>query len=382
MKGVLIASLHAPRTKVLIAVIAAVLGTPPATASGGAVAAPAGPPALQFWAYPTKAYLGRPFDISVAIVDSAQYPQSVVTSGTSATVSLAIEYRSDPAAVLTCANGLSIPTATTGDTAGVATFTGCAFDRVGTYALVATAPNVVSTTMPTPILADAHSASIRVGTAADAPQDTIKVSVSHDGTSPYFTWGQTITVRIAFTVNGANKPFQLQQTTRSMETWVPLANLVTNASGVATYSYRPSVSTHYRAVFAGSPDLAAGTSERKGFLLFSLANQTPTGSTPRVIRRGTSVTFATTVRPLLPELAPARVFFTLYHRVSGTWKAVSWRYVAVDSSGVARMTLKFGARGEWYVRSSAMARWFGDAEAAPAVAWASRPTPIARYSVR
>jgi hypothetical protein len=46
------------------------------------------------------------------------------------------------------------------------------------------------------------------------------------------------------------------------------------------------------------------------------------------------------------------------------------------------MTLKFGGAGEWYVRSTAQARWSGEPEAAPAVAWASRPTPIARFSVR
>ena len=89
-----------------------------------------------------------------------------------------------------------------------------------------------------------------------------------------------------------------------------------------------------------------------------------------------------TVRPLLHELPPARVTFFLYHRASGTWKlARSWLRT-VDNSGVARLSLKFGSRGEWYVRSSVVPRWIGEPETAPAIAWASRPTPIARYSVR
>ena len=376
------ASPRASRTAAFSVLVAASLAIVSASAPGAAVAAPAGPMALEFWSSPSEAYLTRPFDMQVAIVDSPQYPPSVVTSGTSATVTLAIDTRTDPLGTLTCASGLSVPTATSGTSAGIATFTGCTFDRVGTYGLIAHTSNVVSSVMPSPVLADARAPFIHVGTEIEAPQDAIKLSITHDGTSPYFTWGQTVTVRVAFTVHGANQPFQLQQTNRAMTTWVPLANLVTDAGGVATFSYRPSVSTHYRVVFAGSPDLAAGTSERKGFLLFSFAKQSPANATPRVIRRGTSVTFATTVRPLLPELAPARVYFSIYHRVSGTWKAVAWRYVAVDSTGVARMTLKFGGGGEWYVRSTVQPRWIGEPEAAPAMSWASRPTPIARFRVR
>jgi hypothetical protein len=157
---------------------------------------------------------------------------------------------------------------------------------------------------------------------------------------------------------------------------------VTNDSGVATYSYRPAVTARFRAVFEGAPDLPAGTSASPGFLLYSYAKQVPTHTTPRVIRRGTSVTFATTVRPLLPELPPARVAYLIYHRVSGTWKLVSQRVATVDSAGVARLTVKFGGLGEWYVRSKAHARWVGEPEMVPAVAWASRLLPIARYSVR
>jgi hypothetical protein len=217
----------------------------------------------------------------------------------------------------------------------------------------------------------------------DAPQDSIKISISHGTTYPSVIWGDTVTVHVRFTLNGANKSFQLQQTTRTMTTWSALADLVRDADGLASYSYRPSVSTRYRVVFAGAPDLPMGTSEIRGFLLYSYAKQVPTHSIPKVIRRGTTVTFTTTVRPILPDLAPARVWYSLYHRVSGAWKLVSQRLAIVDTAGVARLPIKFGAAGEWYVRSVVMARWTpGTEEVAPATAWASRPTPIARYSVR
>jgi hypothetical protein len=214
-------------------------------------------------------------------------------------------------------------------------------------------------------------------------QESIKVTFTDSSEHPATIWGDTVTVRVEFTVNGAHRSFQLQQTTRAMTTWSRLADLQTNAVGVATFSYRPSVSTRFRAVWPGAPDLPSGTSETRGFLLYSFARQAPVHSTPRIIRRGTTVTFTTTARPILPDLPAARVQFRIYHRVAGTWKLASTRLATVDANGVARLPIKFGARGEWYVRSVVDARWFPGTEfSAPATVWASRPTPIARYSVR
>lgn len=218
--------------------------------------------------------------------------------------------------------------------------------------------------------------------AADEVLASIDITLTNSGSHPAVIWGDTVTVRVVFTERGANRPFELQQTTREMTTWSKLADLVTDANSVATFSYRPNVSARVRAVFAGAPDLPAGSSETPGFLLYSLAKQVPANATPRVIRRGTTVTFTTTARPILPDLAPAVVQFRIYHRVNGTWRQASIRRVTVDATGVARLPLRFGGTGEWSVRSVVEPRWVGDPETAPAVAWASRPTPIARFSVR
>jgi len=218
--------------------------------------------------------------------------------------------------------------------------------------------------------------------AADEVLASIEVTITNSGSHPAVIWGDTVTVRVTFTERGENRPFELQQTTREMTTWSKLADLVTDANGVATFSWRPSVTTRVRAVFAGAPDLPAGVSDTPGFLLLSYAKQVPANATPRVVRRGTTVTLTTTARPILPELAPAVVQFRIYHRVDGSWKQASVRRVTVDASGVARLPLRFGGGGEWYVRSVVEARWAGEPETAPAVAWASRPTPIARFSVR
>jgi hypothetical protein len=354
-------------------------GSSDAPYPGSAIHASSGPPTnLQFRPHPgPEAYIGRPFEVTVAIVDAFM---QVVTEGTTAMVTLAIETSPVAGAVLACTSGLARPTETTGGGAGTVTFSGCTIDRQGEFSLQATAAGVVSTTIPAPTIAPAQGGAIRVRGPEAAPQETIKVAALFE--PPVITWGQTVTVQVTFTQHGSHQPFQLQQSTRTMQSWTRLADLVTNAIGVATFAYRPSVTTRYRAVFMGSPGLAAGTSATAGILLFSLAKQRPIQAVPKVIRPGTTVTFATTVRPLLGDLPAPQVAFALYHRVSGSWRlAKSWLRTA-DSLGVARMTLKFGSRGEWYMRSHVLPRFIDDAQTAPAVAWASRPTPIARYSVR
>src|SRR5512141_939673 len=142
---------RAAQKTAILALATASLGLASGLGASGVAAAPAGPMALAFWSSPSEAYLTRPFDLQVAIVDSVQYPQSVVASGTSATVTLAIDSRTDPLGTLTCAGGLSVPTATSGTSAGIAAFTGCTFDRVGVYGLMATASSVVSSLMPAPV---------------------------------------------------------------------------------------------------------------------------------------------------------------------------------------------------------------------------------------
>ena len=367
-------------TLLLVTVAMAALALPFGGISN--VAAAGAPTKLAFLLFPDDdiPYADQAFDLVVGIVDPSG---EVVTQGVSATVTLGLVSTDAPGAFLTCPSGLTKPTVASGTGAGTATFTGCTFpaavDRPEQttfyYAdLTATASNVVSTTMPSPMLAPARE------TVVVTPRlGSIKLTTRH--ASP-FTWGQTLTVRVQFTRAGANQPFRLEQTNRERTTWWKLADLTTDANGLATFSHRPSVSTVYRVVFGGNAELPAGTSDRAEVLVFAYAKQVPTQTTPRVIRRGTTVTFSTTIRPILPDMDPAIVWFRLYHRVAGVWKLASSRFVTVDSAGVGRLNLRFVGRGEWYVRSHALGRWIGDPVSEPAVVLPSRPTPIARYSVR
>jgi len=170
---------------------------------------------------------------------------------------------------------------------------------------------------------------------------------------PVILWGQGFTLGVQFGPGGANRTFELQGT-RDGTTWTTITTLTTNATGGASLVYRPVTNLFYRAVFAGTPDLAAATSNQVRTVVRQLAVLRPTnaGST-RSISRNTSVTFSTTVRPSRPELAPATVTFSFYHQVSGAWQLVTSRAVTVDSAGVARTTFQFTTSGQWYVRSQA-----------------------------
>ena len=191
--------------------------------------------------------------------------------------------------------------------------------------------------------------------------------------NPVILWGQGFTLSVQFGTNGASKSFQLQGT-RDGVVWTTITTLTTDANGRASLNYRPVTNLFYRAVFAGTGDLGAATSNQVRTVVRQLTLLRPTlsGAT-RTISRNTSITFTTTVRPARPELAPARVTFVFYHRVGSTWQLVTSRNVFIDSAGLARTTFKFSSAGSWYVRSVANPTPYNAN---------SMWTPVERYSVR
>lgn len=189
---------------------------------------------------------------------------------------------------------------------------------------------------------------------------------------PTILWGEGFNLGVEFGPAGANKAVQLQGT-RDGAVWTTITTLTTDATGHAALLYRPVTNLFYRAVFAGTPDLAAATSNEVRTVVRQLAVMRPTNSgSTRAISRNTSVIFSTTVRPSRPELAPAVVTFSFYRQVSGVWQPVTTRAVAVDSAGVARTTYQFTTAGQWYVRSQAGPTPYNAN---------SVPTPVERYSV-
>jgi hypothetical protein len=235
----------------------------------------------------------------------------------------------------------------------------------GSVAVDASArPNLASTSTDNTVTWTPVATSITLTTSAPMPPGA---------KDPVILWGQGITLSVQFGTNGANKQFQLQGT-RDGTTWTTITTLTTDANGRASLFYTPVTNLWYRAVFAGTPDLAAANSNQVRTVVRQLALLRPTShGAIRTINRNASIQFTTTVRPARPELALARVTFTFYRFSSGAWRFVTSRDVFIDSAGLARTTFRFTSSGQWYVRAQANPTPYNAN---------SVNSPLERYSVR
>jgi hypothetical protein len=305
---------------------------------------------LGFTAQPTSASSNQAFPIQpvVAVQDLGG---NTVTSGTNSTATITLAIGTNPAVgTLTCTGGL-----TKVAVAGVATFAGCQINNAGVgYTLTATASGLTTAT----------STAFTVG----APAATITLTTS----ASVITWASGIVLTTQFSTNGAGRSFQLQAT-RDGVTWATAATLTTDASGRATFAYRPATNNWYRVVFAGVPDLAAATSATVRTVVRQIALLRPTnGGHVKSIARNTSIAFTTTVRPARPELAPAKVSFYFYRKIGSSWVLNAKRDVYINAAGLARTTFKFTSSGQWYVRSAANPTTYNAN---------SIPSPLERYNV-
>ena len=187
------------------------------------------------------------------------------------------------------------------------------------------------------------------------------------------TWGGTVVMKVGLGLNGGNRSFTLQGA-RDGVTWQTIATLTTDASGNASFSYRPANNLFYRGVFDGAPDLGPAISDPARVVVRQIALLRPTtnGAT-KVVSRGRAVTFTTTVRPARADLPAARVTLAIYRRVGSRWTLLTTRDTYANAAGLASYTWTFATRGEWYVRSMATPTTFNAN---------SEWTPIERYSVR
>jgi hypothetical protein len=166
------------------------------------------------------------------------------------------------------------------------------------------------------------------------------------------TYGESLEFLVQFGATGGNRPFVLEYTSVGVP-WTTIANLVTNASGSASFTYAPTRTGYVRARFAGAADLGAATSAVYIVGVRQTVALSPHHAGARAIARGTSIAFRTTVRPLRLDLAPSMVTFRFYQKVRGAWVLKYERPVATDTSSVASTTFRFGVGGSWYVRAYA-----------------------------
>ena len=164
------------------------------------------------------------------------------------------------------------------------------------------------------------------------------------------TWGSTATYTVTM-AGGANRVIEVQATRDSIN-WSTVVTVTIDANGSASFSYRPATNLYYRAVFAGAAGVPGASSETIRTVVRQIA--LPRGSTaPRVIGGGTTVAFATVVRPDRTDLPAPRATFRVYHWTGTSWALYHAVVVTADAYGVASMRWTFATRGLWYVRSMA-----------------------------
>lgn len=307
---------------------------------------------LIFIGQPTGATAGEPLPgAPVILVRAGATYAASHDQGTRVTLSIK-PGTGTSGAILSCDGGLTQQAID-----GFVNFTGCTIDRPGSgYVLTAVSPR----------LAGATSAPFSVAPGAF----TVIPSAAR------ITWGKSVTLAIDFRPkdgSGAGRTISLQAV-RDGLTWSTIATLVTDSAGHASLVYRPASNLSYRALFAGSADLAGATSTTARVVVRQTARLRPTGAgAVTVIRVGAAVTFETTVRPARADLPTPTVTFSFYRQIGGVWTRVATRAVTAGSSGVARTTWTFQARGEWRVRAMANRTLYNASSA-----W----TPIERYSSR
>ena len=304
-------------------------------AASGSFVVSAGPPTkLTFTAQPTSGAAGQAFPIQpvVAITDAGGNPAAT----SSATITLSLS-GGTPGAALNCTGGLSKTTV-----AGVAAFSGCSINAAGSnYYLTASATNVYPVVYLASVSGNAFNVSLPPAQITLTPSASVIV------------WAKPVVLTTQFGTNGANKPFVLQASLDKVH-WYNIANLTTNASGAASFSYTPATNLWYQAVFAGTPDLGAATTAPFRVVVRQIALLRPTNSgTTKTVSAGTAVTFTTTVRPARPELPKSMVVFTFTLYRGGHIAYSGRREVYIDAAGLAKWTWKFGSSGLWYVRAIA-----------------------------
>jgi hypothetical protein len=282
-----------------------------------------------------------PGPVQVAITDAGG---NVITSGITATIALSIGTNPGGGS-LSCTGGNSATTVN-----GVATFNGCAITGSGNgYTLLATATSTTPTTTLTP------ATSTPINVTSVGASISISTSPPLNGATPptaVIVWAHPVVFTVHFSGNGGNRAFQLQ-TTKDQVTWSTIANLTTNASGDASFTYRPSDNRYYRAVFAGAADLSASNSPTVRVVVRSIILLRPTNfGAVKEISLGTSRTFTATARPNRPELPQARANFVVYRFSGGSWHKVLDQVIPVDrATGKASLTITFSSRAKYYVRA-------------------------------
>jgi hypothetical protein len=309
-----------------------------ATSSPFDVGAPPPPVPLVFTAVPAAGPANTPLTPG-PVVKVADPQGNPVTAGPNATAPVTLSLGTNPSgATLFCRGGLTVAAV-----AGVATFTGCRISAAGSgYTLVATSSGLVTGT----------STPFSLSTVVAGPATTLTASASA------ITWGSAVNlaarlqVPAGSTVALAGRTVHLESSQDNAQ-WSGVTDLTLDATGQATFPYRPVTNRYYRLVFDGAADLGGAISPTVRVTVRQLIAIRPdTHGKARTVKTGTTITFTVTVRPARPDVPPGRVTIELYQKVGSSWQRSSVRTAQPNAAGQIAFELHFGSStGQRYVRA-------------------------------
>ena len=195
--------------------------------------------------------------------------------------------------------------------------------------------------------------------------------------SDVVTWGHGVRLAARLAANGSQavggRTVHLQRSTDGVA-WTTIADLATDTAGTADVTQRPATNATYRLALDATVDLSAATSPGVRVVVRRLARMQPgAAAATRHVARGTTVSFATLVRPASATAAPGPVEYRLLHLVGRAWVVARTWTVTPDAAGWARLRVTLASGGSWTVRAAARGT---DTNAGSA--WAAGP----RYDVQ
>lgn len=196
------------------------------------------------------------------------------------------------------------------------------------------------------------------GSPSPSPTAPASVTVALAADHATVTWGASIRLTARLASDGpapvVGRTLHLERSADGV-TWVPVADLTTDASGTAVRTERPAANSVYRARFDGAADFAAADGPTVAVTVRRLAILQPGAAAgTRRVARGAAVWFGTLVRPTRGSGAAGPVEYRLLRLEGRTWVVTRSWTVTPDAAGRARTRVTFSSRGSWIVRSRAV----------------------------
>ena len=211
-----------------------------------------------------------------------------------------------------------------------------------------TTPGIVVTggASPSPSPSASPSAS-----PSPSPTPTPAGALALVASSATTTYPAHVSLTVALAGGGSGRHVSIEGRPAGSTAWTEVGSVTTDATGTASLTLAPAHTSAYRAVWAGTPTLAAATSGPVAVAVRFFVAVSPS-TTTRTAARGTRLGWTATVGPVTPG---AIVRFRVYERTSTTWTLRGTTLVRTSATGKAAFSRTFASAGRFYMEAIALA---------------------------